>query len=279
MAVVEYMDQAVTLTTSRRDFVSGVALFLCGAPSLMAAQDFWNRKSHDQWSSEEVRQLTTKSPWAKDARVELKAAGRGGYDGRAGRTDDPTAIPGGDAQQGGIATGRSMPSIDSGIGAGGIGPDPSGRMGGPGMPDRMGAGDRRSGGGIPMEALTATVRWESAQPVMEALRTTMPAEFAEHYVIGVSGLPALEGRAFAKGDEGMVERLKGSAVLQVKKKDPVQPGVVRRSASGLWFGFAKEFLALTAADREVAFNLNTGQFEVKVRFDLKDMTYQGKLAL
>jgi hypothetical protein len=130
-----------------------------------------------------------------------------------------------------------------------------------------------------MEALTATVRWESAQPIMEALRTTMPPEFADRYVIGVSGLPALEGRAFGQGDDGMVDRLKGSASLQVKKKDPVQPGVVRRSASGLWFGFSKEFLPLNAVDRDVAFTLNTGQFEVKVRFDLKEMTYQGKLAV
>jgi hypothetical protein len=38
-------------------------------------------------------------------------------------------------------------------------------------------------------------------------------------------------------------------------------------------------LPLTAADKEVLFTLDTNQFSIKVRFDLKEMMYRGKLAV
>jgi hypothetical protein len=30
------------------------------------SSDFWNKKEPSQWSSEEIEQLTAKSPWAKE---------------------------------------------------------------------------------------------------------------------------------------------------------------------------------------------------------------------
>ena len=43
--------------------------------------------------------------------------------------------------------------------------------------------------------------------------------------------------------------------------------------------FSKELLPLTSTDKDVLFALDTEQFSIKARFDLKEMIYRGKLAL
>jgi hypothetical protein len=45
---------------------------LCGLARALGATDFWNRKSAQEWTEQEIRQLITKSPWAQDARVDPK---------------------------------------------------------------------------------------------------------------------------------------------------------------------------------------------------------------
>jgi hypothetical protein len=243
---------------TRRDLLLGSGMVL--SRSLFAASDFWNKKKPGEWSGQEVKQLVSHSPWAKDTRVELKTAGRGGYDGGAGTADQPTL---------------HRPNTE-------IAPMNAERpgLGTPGeLPGEIGDARRGSNGNVPMDALASIVRWESAQPLVDALHTNFPPEFANHYVIGVSGLPALQGREFLPGDEGQIERFKGSASLSAKGKTSYQPGVVRRSAAGMWFGFAKEFMPLTPTDKDVTFALNTAQLELKARFDPKEMVYLGKLAV
>jgi hypothetical protein len=271
---------------TRRHFLGGAAAtaLLGGTPSLFAA-DFWNKKSRDQWSSEEIRQIATRSPWAKESRVELKAVNRGGYNGGQGRIEEP-GISGADIP----SAGRSrIPGADTGgipgVAPGAIGPDgpgPGGLGGGrggldAGMPDALGG--QRGPDGMPISAMTAIVRWESAPPLMEALNTKFPPELNDHFVIAVTGVPALTGKVFAPGDEAMQDRLKAGATLQIKGKPAAQAGVVWRLPQGMWFGFAKEFLPVTPQDREVTFNLNIAQLAIRTRFDPKEMTYQGKLAL
>jgi hypothetical protein len=65
--------------STRRGFVRA-GLLLCAVESLPAASDFWNKKDSSAWSSDEIMQLATKSPWARDARV-LPRPGRdrGGF--------------------------------------------------------------------------------------------------------------------------------------------------------------------------------------------------------
>jgi hypothetical protein len=41
----------------------------------------------------------------------------------------------------------------------------------------------------------------------------------------------------------------------------------------------KELLTLSEKDKEVVFALNTNQLALKVKFEPKEMMYQGKLAL
>jgi len=254
------------------------------------SSDFWNKKEPAEWSVQEIEQLTTKSPWSKEvsahfARDESEQSGPmggggGGYPGGGG------GYPGGGGGYPGGGGGMGGPRI-GGMGGG------RGGMGGPGMGGGgMGGGRGRRGGG-PSQAFQGTVRWESAKPVLEALKAPLPDTFANHYVIGVSGFPMMSGRprsedddnrnSTAEASEARLDNLKSLTFLKPKDKEGAQPGLVLQqpsSGGGTYlFGFSKEMMALTAADKEVTFTTRIGRLDVKAKFNLKEMLYRGDLAL
>jgi hypothetical protein len=220
--------------------IAGAATLNILFESKAIAAEFWDKKEPSDWTSEEVVLLTTKSPWAKDTRVDRRSKGRGA----AGEKPeiDPTVDP---ANQGG-------------------------------------RGFRNTTMNTQGKSSSVTVTWESAQPIFDALKYPMPAEFGDHYVIGVKDLPIIvEGGPRRLTQQQLLDWLKNSATLQAKSRDPVQAGVVvpARGGSMLLFGFLKELLPLTRRDREVLFTLDTDQLVIKAGFDPKDMIYRGKLAL
>ena len=251
--------------------------------------DFWNKKEPAEWSSDEIDKLVTKSPWARQITASSPAMSRqyGGSGGNGGGTGDP-----------GIGCGGGGGSYPGGGGGGYPGGGGMGSPGGGGMGGRGSGGGGRRGGGGPMPvSYTATVRWESAKPVQEALKTPLPEGLAGAYVISVSGVPILSSSrqhsddpdsdtAVSKGlSDEVLERIKNLTYLEPKGKSPAQPSAVQKgpiSSSGmptLLFGFPREALQLTADDREVLFTTKLGQIEVKSKFNLKDMMYHNELAL
>jgi hypothetical protein len=156
----------------------------------------------------------------------------------------------------------------------------------------MGGGRGRRGGG-PSQTIQGIVRWESAKPVLDALKAPLPEAFANHYVIGVSGFPMMSGRRRSQDDtnqdnsaqatEDTLDHLKALTFLKPKDKEGLEPGVALQqpsSGGGTYlFGFSKEMLPLTAADKEVTFTTRIGRLDVKAKFNLKDMLYRGELAL
>jgi hypothetical protein len=153
-----------------------------------------------------------------------------------------------------------------------------------------------SGGGrTPGKQPDVVVTWESAQPLLDALKYPIPEEFAGHYMLGVSNLPITvqggrlprNGRAPSPaGPPGGVDQqeildwLKNGASLNVKTKESVEAGVIRPARGGgvIMFGFSKELLTLSVNDKEVVFTLDTDQFALKAKFDPREMIYHGKLA-
>jgi hypothetical protein len=247
-----------------------------------ASSDFWNKKEPAEWSSDEIDKLVTKSPWAKEVTVSSAAMSRGyGNGGGGGNTGGGMGDPG-------VGGGGGYPG--GGMGGGGMG---GGGMGGRGS----GGGGRRGGGGPMPVSYKATVRWESAKPVQEALKTPLPEGLAGAYVISVSGVPVVQpGRqhsddgdtdtTVSKGlSDEVLDRIKSLTYLEPKGKSPAQPSVVQKgsiSSSGtptLLFGFPRDVVALTAEDKEVAFTTRLGLIDVKTRFNLKDMLYRKELAL
>ena len=117
-----------------------------------------------------------------------------------------------------------------------------------------------------------TVVWASAQPLLDALRSTFPADFANHYVIGVNDLPATEGGR-------KVNQESMTATLRARGERSMDAGGILPTRETVLFAFSKELLPLTPADKEVLFTLETNQYSIKTRFDLKEMMYRGRLAV
>jgi hypothetical protein len=248
-------------------------------PLAAANSDFWDKKPPSEWSSDEIDRLLTRSPWAKEVTAQYAPgqAPSGGY-------PDSTGYPGGGG--GGRSTG----------GIGGIG----GGIGGLGIPGIGGIGYPRRGGngrGQPRSgqasAFHGTVRWESAQPILDAVKTPLPDVFEGHYVLAVTDIPLLDSRSQGTrgedddrtsrtGTDEDLENLKSLTSLQVKGKDLVQAGIVRRqvgTARTILFGFSKELLPIDKRDGEIAFSSRLGGLIVKTRFSPKEMQYHGVLAV
>jgi hypothetical protein len=165
------------------------------------------------------------------------------------------------------------------MGEGQAGPGPG--MGGPG-----------GGPGGPGE-FNARVRWESAQPVREALKEKLPKDYEGYYVIAVHGLPQMrrprgqpEGGPNIDPDEmrkRMVERMKESTTLSRKGQDPARPERIETTtvedASIFLFFFPRGETPITLEDKELTFATQFGPMEMKATFPLKEMLYKGKLEL
>jgi hypothetical protein len=249
--------------TRRRVFTLAAGVGVAGWTRVYAASpDFWNKKEPSQWSSEEIAQLTSKSPWAKDITAQFSAADGGAYGGGL-----PPGAGGPSNGQGN--SGAGIPSVGiPGTGGGGMG------------------GGRRRGG--PVEVAHGIVRWESSKVILDALKTPIPDAFAEHYVISVTGVPLDPTRR--RGDDDthhttseLLEGLKSVTDLEPKNGRGAQPGVVqmggRSGYASILFGFSKDLLNLKPEDREVNFSTQFGHAPLRAKFVFKEMMYHGDLAL
>src|ERR1039457_966547 len=82
---------------------SAAAAFII--PARAAKGEFWNDKQADAWSASEIEKLLSRSPWAKEADVDLD------LDGFAGAPPDggpPGGFPGGGPPGGGFPGGGPM---------------------------------------------------------------------------------------------------------------------------------------------------------------------------
>jgi hypothetical protein len=133
----------------------------------------------------------------------------------------------------------------------------------------------------------ATVRWESALPVRDAMKAPQTADADKSYIIALVG--DIPGASVPSDDDEPSERqrkldiLKESTRLE-RKDDPLELQGVKiaprtpLSPSGTLYYFSRA-LPLTLEDRQVTFVTKVGPLEVKCRFTLRDMLYHGKLEL
>ena len=268
------------LLSRRRMFLlagAGVAAWL---PLDATTADFWNKKAPVDWTTEEIDRLITKSPWAKQIKAQYAS---GAADAR-----DGSGYPGGGTGGGGYPGGMGRPR------GGGIGVGIPG-IGGIGLPGGMGGGRGNGGGssrGGTVSPYEGTVRWDSARPILDAMKSPLPEAFEGRYVISVSGIPLMGGRSTSTGEDDDstasrrqeqddLDRLKGLSSLQPKGKDIVQAGVVARqigAGTSFLFGFSREMLPLDTRDTEILFTTQLGRLVVKAHFLPKEMLYHGELA-
>lgn len=160
----------------------------------------------------------------------------------------------------------------------------------------MGRGRRGGMGGPAPVQYHGVVRWVSAKPMQEVLKSPIPEAMANAYVISVSGIPIITGnrRNSSDSDSGStgdnapsqdtLDRIKSLTYLEPKGKSPEQPSTVQPGSAGfetnvLLFAFSHEGLHLTLDDKEASFTTQLGNVEVKTKFNLKEMMYRKELAL
>jgi hypothetical protein len=159
----------------------------------------------------------------------------------------------------------------------------------------MGRG--RRGGGFPPAAQgpTVTVLWESALPVRLAQAKLSggavdPAAMKplNEYVIAVIGLPksGFEARGSTSSssdstdDAQLADHLKVITVLSVGRErlNPSKVELNQGRDGRAIFHFEKSE-PVTAHDKDADFRITSDRMEVRKKFSLKDMEYQGKLEL
>jgi hypothetical protein len=219
-------------------FPLGAITFPAGA----FAKEFWNERKPEEWTGSEVKELLTKSPWAKDASITDNA--------EVGGMGVPRAAPN---RRGTTGTGQAARTDSS--------PAPAMKI-----------------------AWKAIVRWESALPVREALKKAAPKDVKEFYVLNVIGnLPSAISSPDEPPDSASLQYLKQITKLE-HKGDQVYLSRVELapendvSPAGTLFYFSR-MLALMLKDKEALFTTKIGPLEVKCKFTLGDMLYQGALEL
>jgi hypothetical protein len=238
--------------------VAGAAT-IGNASRLFAASDFWNKKDPKDWTNDEINRLTTNSPWAKAVSAPMPSDN--------GSTSNPGSTQGGPPAGGG-RIGLGIP----GLGIPGVG-YPGGGGGWPG------GGGRRTGA----YQVRGTVLWESAQPVMDAIKPEFPEEFADHHVIALVGFP-FPPRNDNRDEDEALDSLKSDTFLRPEHGDSVQPGLVKRPVSSsingsILFGFSKDLVKIAPEDKEVLFTTRLSRSPIQARFAPKEMLYRGKLAV
>jgi hypothetical protein len=237
--------------------------------SIAVAGSSWQKDDPSQWSSDDVYQILNNSPWSKSVRVNVAASaygdqppGNGGNNGTWGE-----GVPGGGMGRGG------------GLGGGGMG---------------RGRGNR--GGYPPAEQPTAvTVQWESALPVRlaEAKMSGGAADRAamkplNEYIVAVIGLPksglGSQLSTTSSGDDSddarLADHLKVITVLSVghKQLNPTKVELNQGRDGRTIFHFEKSE-PITLHDKDAEFRIRADRMEIRKKFALKDMEYQGKLEL
>ncbi len=254
------------------------ALLAAGAfTSAAQASDAWT-KDPASWDDHDIQRLLTDSPWAR--KVQVAFGGGGGGGGMGG---------------GGMGGGGMNADAGAEGGLSGPGGGPGGGMGGGG---RRGGGGMGAGMGAQARTITYVVRWMSALPVKQAFvlaRLGKEAGASEqarqyiarqetHYLVAVVG-PPRGGMGAGTGEDERAQQITGrlrvSTSLLRKGKPPIHPEQIElpKPGQGSYLFQFPRTEAITEADKEVEFATHIGPFEIKRKFKLKEMIYQGALAL
>jgi hypothetical protein len=260
---------------------SAVLLTFAGALVFGAGASVW-QKDFKNWTEKDAQTIMTDSPWAKQ--MPMPAYGRPGVvvvePGQNG-APPPTATMGNPSN---TTAGTNMSVAGNPGSAGPANPDGVHNL--PNSQTPSGVGEAAP---APVSQPPLTIVWASATPVRLAVLklrrepnapTDTEIENAmkerPNYVIAVMGLPAPEGGSDPKA-------LAASAFLSVKGKPPavaIDSSYRKIGNSDVYFfRFVRTSLPIAESDQQLEFRMTFGKMEIKRRFDLKEMRYQGQLTL
>jgi hypothetical protein len=234
------------MITRRNALLAAFGLPAALRPVRAAAKPFWEEKDPKDWTSAEVEQMLTQSPWATPAHISV-------FSGPGGESGLPRSDPFGNNR-----TARA-----------------SGR-----------GGNARGGGraAAPSEASVgkfhAVARWESARPISSASKTRNE-DASRFYILALIGdLPDLAG---SDDDDPAARQQRGQMMreatrLERKGESPIYLDRLQPVTGGDLFYFSR-LEPIKASNKELTFTTRLGPLEIKAKFALKDMLYRGKLEL
>jgi len=270
---------------SRKAFLLIIALVASCGIVVCAASD-GQKGDPSQWNSNDVYQILNNSPWSKTVKTTVASSkdqlgdqsGGGAASPNGGTWGNSGQMPGtgGMGRRGGYSGNRTYGGTPSGT----TKPDTSSRQG-------------------PTEV---TIQWQSALPVQIAAAKKAAGDNVnvdltnikplDNYVIAVIGLPmrALGGRAASVDSDqttdeeevkNIEERLKSSTELVCGGRETLHVSKVElnQGADGRVLLYFPKTEPITPSDKTAEFRLVAGRTEIRKKFVLKDMEYQGKLEL
>jgi hypothetical protein len=234
--------------------------------SLRAARkEFWDSKDPAGWSSDEKQLLLGQSPWAREgfARLEVE------------KTRTPTRGYANDGRPG-----NDLPDLRPGAVPGGVHSVPIGEPPPPPPPN--------PDPGHPIQ-FRVLARWETAKPVRLAGGPEVPELTGQFYVIRLRGLPLIPppkvkpAEPAPNPNERMLQAIKAGSRLERKDKPAIRcehlfTGSGDAINEVLLF-FPRGADPITLADKMVTLESRFEWFHLSIRFPLKEMVFQGALAL
>lgn len=215
-------------------------LSLAAVPGLSSpAGEFWNEKKPEDWTPQEVQEMLTRSPWAKEGAVSVFGGTGGSLINRNGAMNRS-----GNMSSTGRQRANSTPT---------------------------------QSGDAPDLRYRAIVRWQSALPIREALKTKSIEGLADFYIIAVVGdLAMADPDEDESQKESRLDMMKQSTKLDRHGGSIPLSNIESVKKLGTLFYFSR---AEPIKDGQVTFDTRLGPVEVKCKFAVKEMMYHGKLEL
>jgi hypothetical protein len=214
-------------------------LSLAAVPALSSpASEFWNEKKPEDWTEDEIQEMLTHSPWAKEGAVSVFGGAGGSLLNRNGAMN----------RNGGMTnTGRQRSSTQT-----------------------------TSGDAVDLR-YKAIVRWQSALPILAALKEKPTAAMTESYIIAVVGdLAMADPEADDAQRESRLDMMKQYTKLEKHGGALPLTNIETVQKLGTLFYFPR---AEPIKDGQVTFTTKLGPIEVKCKFPVKEMMYHGKVEL
>jgi hypothetical protein len=217
-----------------------ILMLSLAAPALaFPATEFWNEKKPEDWTDDEVQEMLTKSPWAKEASVSVFGGAGGALINRNGAMN-----------RSGVATNSGRQRTNT---------------------------TQTTQGDAPDLRYKAIVRWESALPVRAALKRKPAEGLADFYILALVGdLSLADPDADEAQRESRLDMMKQYTKLDRHGGTIPLVNVEPVKKEGTLFYFPR---AEPIKDGQVTFTTKMGPVEVKCKFTVKDMMYRGKLEL
>ncbi len=215
-------------------------LSLAAVPALsFPASEFWNDKKPEDWTDQEIQEMLTKSPWAKEGAVSVFGGAGGSLLNRNGAMNRSGNMS---------STGRQRTNTT-----------------------------QTQSGEAPDLRYKAIVRWQSALPIREALKEKSIPGVADSYIIAVVGdLAMADPDADEAQRESRLDMMKQYTKLDRHGGAIALSNMETVKKLGTLFYFPR---AEPIKDGQVTFSTKMGPIEVKCKFAVKEMMYRGKLEL